>query len=237
MRVHGFGERVTGDEIMGDDHAAQNWWSSVPGVLTASAAAITAIGGLVTVLSQAGVFHSAAPAKPADPAVVSASQVAPAASASAVTIAADTTTNHAAQGTTEASANPPAPSPTPTPAATDGAAALAYFMGTWDNRNQGANVITRVTIRSEGGKILMHVWAKCDAPECDLGESPAQASGGGSADAMRTLTAQFRNHVRDTQVTVYQAPNALIRVDARSDIAGPNGLEHRNKSFLFGRAS
>ncbi len=231
----GFDERVTGDEIMGDDRAAQSWWSSLPGVLTASAAAITAIGGLITVLSQAGVFHSTTPAKPADVPVVAASQTVPTTPASAVAIAADTTTNHAAQ------VNPAAPASANLQnaalAAGDAASALAYFMGTWDNRNQGPNLLTRVTIRTDGGKILMHVWVKCDGPDCDLGESPAQASGGGSADTMHTLTAQFRNRMRDTQVTIYQAPNALIRVDAQSDFAGPNGLEHRNNTFLFGRAS
>lgn len=49
--------------------ADKNWWTTVPGLLAALAAIITAVGGLVAALSQAGVFggKSAEPAAAAPP--------------------------------------------------------------------------------------------------------------------------------------------------------------------------
>jgi len=41
---------------MGDKPAGQKWWQTVPGILTAAAAIITAITGLIVALQQAGVF-------------------------------------------------------------------------------------------------------------------------------------------------------------------------------------
>ncbi|HSV69274.1 MAG TPA: hypothetical protein VLI72_04120 [Methylibium sp.] len=49
--------------------ADKNWWTTVPGLLTALAAIITAVGGLVAALSQAGMFggKSGEPAATAAP--------------------------------------------------------------------------------------------------------------------------------------------------------------------------
>jgi len=44
---------------MTDDPKPQKWWQTVPGILTATAAAITAVTGLVVALQQAGVFGAA----------------------------------------------------------------------------------------------------------------------------------------------------------------------------------
>ena len=42
---------------MPKDPASSSWWQTLPGVLTAVAALITAIGGLLAVLLQTGVLH------------------------------------------------------------------------------------------------------------------------------------------------------------------------------------
>lgn len=43
---------------MTDEQKPQKWWQTVPGILTAIAATITAVTGLVVALQQAGVFQS-----------------------------------------------------------------------------------------------------------------------------------------------------------------------------------
>ena len=45
------------------DGTARSWWGTMPGILTALAGTITALGGLVAVLSQSGLIG----AKPAPP--------------------------------------------------------------------------------------------------------------------------------------------------------------------------
>jgi hypothetical protein len=50
---------------MVDVQKSQGWWQTVPGILTATAAIITAIAGLIAALNQAGVFAGAP--KPAQP--------------------------------------------------------------------------------------------------------------------------------------------------------------------------
>ena len=42
---------------MTDEDTARSWWSTVPGVLTAAAAVITAAGGLVAILAQNGLLQ------------------------------------------------------------------------------------------------------------------------------------------------------------------------------------
>ena len=42
------------------EEKSQSWWQTVPGMLTAAAAILTAFGGVITAMNQAGCFHSAA---------------------------------------------------------------------------------------------------------------------------------------------------------------------------------
>jgi len=43
---------------MAEEQKPQNWWQTVPGILTATAAIITAVTGLILALHQAGVFDT-----------------------------------------------------------------------------------------------------------------------------------------------------------------------------------
>jgi hypothetical protein len=51
---------------MATDQKPASWWQTLPGMLTAAAAVVTAVGGLVLALSQAGFFTrtNAAPSQP-----------------------------------------------------------------------------------------------------------------------------------------------------------------------------
>jgi hypothetical protein len=49
---------------MDDKPTRQSWWQTVPGILTAAAATITAVTGLIVALQQAGVFDTATAADP-----------------------------------------------------------------------------------------------------------------------------------------------------------------------------
>lgn len=46
---------------MSDEKPATSWWQTLPGVLTGIAAVITAVGGLVAVVHQSGLFGREAP--------------------------------------------------------------------------------------------------------------------------------------------------------------------------------
>lgn len=46
---------------MTDDRKPQKWWQTVPGILTAMAATITAVTGLIVALQQAGMFEARTP--------------------------------------------------------------------------------------------------------------------------------------------------------------------------------
>ena len=48
---------------MADEPRPPGWWQTVPGILTATAAVITAVAGLIAALSQAGVFTASRPAQ------------------------------------------------------------------------------------------------------------------------------------------------------------------------------
>jgi len=47
----------------------------------------------------------------------------------------------------------------------------------WTNSDFNTQDITRVHIRQNGGRIILHVWGRCHPTECDWGEVTAKASG------------------------------------------------------------
>jgi hypothetical protein len=61
-------ENVKPDPAKTPDPKPQNWWQTLPGLITAIATIITAIAGLLAVLNQTDIFHPKSP-KPDEPAV------------------------------------------------------------------------------------------------------------------------------------------------------------------------
>lgn len=49
---------------MADEQTSQRWWQTVPGILTATAGAITAVTGLIVALHQTGFFEASPEATP-----------------------------------------------------------------------------------------------------------------------------------------------------------------------------
>lgn len=103
-----------------NDGTGKSWWSTMPGVLTALAAIITALGGLVAILSQSGLLGhkpatvAASTAGAADPLrTPGATATAPAAALSPATAQQTATPSQlaAAPNTTTATTSPTAHSP------------------------------------------------------------------------------------------------------------------------------
>jgi len=50
---------------------------------------------------------------------------------------------------------------------------IDLFTGTWVNEQETGG-ITRVSVRSDGAKTIVHVWGSCHPGDCDLGETDAR---------------------------------------------------------------
>lgn len=242
---------------MADEQASQNWWSTLPGMLTASATAITAIGGLVTVLVQAGLLHGASPA--AAPTVVSAPAANSKAADTAMTNAATTTGTSSTSGGTgstatnsSANANSAQSKPTADVAASASAAPvpsapalakgnvgsdMAGFAGSWQNINPNADWILKINIRNTDSTLYVRAWAKCRPTDCDWGEVQAEAMGSnvGSAPGTgaRVVTAEFKNNIRQTVLTMYPAPNHHLRVEAQTHFVDQSGRAPFARVIMF----
>lgn len=221
---------------MNDDRATQGWWSTLPGILTASATAITAIGGLIAILGQTGLFHTSAPATPSTPASSAASSPAVTAASIPTPVAAPVQTPVPAQ-------TPAQPQtlaqPSAHPMSPDAESNLAYFTGSWANVDQATNGITRIQIRIADSSTYVHAWAKCRPTDCDWGEVKAEGYGSNvgshSIPGVRVVTAEFKNSVRQTALSIHPAPNNRMRVEAEVNFVDQSGRAPIARVFIFHR--
>jgi hypothetical protein len=51
--------------------------------------------------------------------------------------------------------------------------ALAGFVGEWCNKDFATRGNTRIHVRSDGTRFMVHMWGRCHPAECDLGETAA----------------------------------------------------------------
>jgi hypothetical protein len=228
---------------MSDDKSQQGWWSTLPGLLTAAATAITAIGGLIAILGQQGLLHRSAPAAPdivaSTPAVVAAPAVA---STPVVASAANVSVTPAVHGqTAQIETAPAAVSAVPASVAPRGdiGSNMNYFAGNWQNINPVPGVILKIQIRIADQAMYVRVWEKCRPTTCDWGEVEAQTIGGnvGSqpGSGLREVTAQFKNNVRQIVLTIHPAQNDHIRVEAVSNFVDQSGRAPLAKLLVFQR--
>lgn len=223
---------------MNDDRSSQGWWSTLPGLLTAAATAITAIGGLIAVLGQTGLFHAS---KSATPPIAASGPAAGSRSAdtSAATNVSATTVADAQSKTAIATSSTPAAQASPPSAGGDIGSNMSYFAGSWQNINPSANGILRIQIRISESTMYVRAWAKCRPTDCDWGEVEAQGFGSGMgsqpAHGVRIVTAQFRNNIRETALTIHPAQNNRIRVEAATNFVDQSGRAPIARIFLFQR--
>jgi hypothetical protein len=220
---------------MSDDKSPQGWLTTLPGILTASATAITAIGGLIVVLGQQGFLHRAAPDTPAVVASAPAVASAPVATAAVKDIAV-TAVAHA-----QTDSAPTSVSAVPASMAPRGVIGsnMNYFSGSWQNINPAPGVILKIQIRIADSAMYVHVWSKCRPTVCDWGEVQAQAIGGSTgsqpAEGMREVTAQFKNNVREVALTIHPGQNDHIRVEAVTNFVDQSGRAPLAKLLVFQR--
>ncbi|SDC85466.1 hypothetical protein [Paraburkholderia lycopersici] len=221
---------------MSDQKSTQGWWTTLPGVLTASATAITAIGGLIAILGQQGLFHKSTPATPA--LVASAPEAAPSQAGAAPLKDVVATTTAPAPSVSSSIPASAVPAPVAPARGTIGSN-MAYFSGNWQNSNPATAGIIKIQIRIADATMYVRAWAKCRPTNCDWGEVQAQAIGGnvGSqpGSGMREVTAQFRNNVRQVALTIHPAPNDHLRVEAVTNFVDQSGRAPMARIFVFQR--
>jgi hypothetical protein len=229
---------------MSDEKSPQGWWSTLPGLLTASATAITAIGGLIAILGQQGLLHRSAPTAPAVVASAPADVAAPAAASTPVVAAAakDVSITPAVHTqTAQSDTAPAAVSAVPASVAPRGeiGSNMDYFAGSWQNINPAPGVILKIQIRIADQAMYVRVWEKCRPTTCDWGEVQAQAIGSnvGSqpGSGLREVTAQFKNNVRQIALTIHPAQNNHLRVEAVSNFVDQSGRAPLAKMLVFER--
>lgn len=219
---------------MSDEKSPQGWWTTLPGLLTASATAITAVGGLIAILGQQGLFHKPAPATP--PVVASAASAPEAPSAPVKDVAAATVTHPQTENTPPlASAVPASVSSTRGEIGSN----MTYFAGSWQNIHPATAGILKIQIRMADSTMFVHAWGKCRPTNCDFGEVQAQGIGSNMDSqpgaGVREVTAQFRNNVRQLALTIHPAPNDHIRVEALTNFIDQSGRAPLAKVLVFQR--
>lgn len=224
---------------MSDEKSPQGWWTTLPGLLTASATAITAVGGLIAILGQQGLFHKPAPATP--PVVASVAAAPDVASApEIVPPVRDVAAAKVAHPQTESA--PPLASAVPASvSSTHGeiGSNMTYFAGNWQNIHPATAGILKIQIRIADSTMFVHAWGKCRPTNCDFGEVQAQGIGS-SMDSqpgagVREVTAQFKNNVRQLALTIHPAPNDHIRVEALTSFIDQSGRAPLAKLLVFQR--
>ena len=53
------------------------------------------------------------------------------------------------------------------------------LIGEWTNKDFATRDITRIQIRQEGGKFVVHAWGRCQPHECDWGDATADVNDAG----------------------------------------------------------
>lgn len=159
---------------MADEAKTQNWWSTFPGLLTAVAGVLTAATGLVAAVKQTGIID-----RPAPP-----------------------VTQSGAATPGESSAGKATPVPTndsalPSARQQD----FAAYTGIWHDSGEWPRGPLRMALRQEGGKLYVHVWARCHPQACDWGEVAAELLTPGTPQP--AFKAQFTAAERETSMEVH----------------------------------
>jgi len=133
----------------------------------------------------------------------------------------------------------PAPSETkaaePPPAAAKPAAAApvsgsaSRFVGAWVNEDKRTGGITRVAISSDGDKLKVHMWGKCEPKDCDWGEVsvPAKEAEGGTFSV--TWSTSFK--VDKQQLALL--PDGVLQVTGNVQFIDKSGRPSRGYTDRF----
>jgi hypothetical protein len=99
------------------------------------------------------------------------------------------------------------------------------FFGIWSNGQTDASGIARIVVApAEGSRLLMHLFGRCGAGECDWGTQPARvyASDPGAND-IRSVAADFDTPAGHKHITLTLAVGHALRIDVQTDVAANSG--------------
>jgi len=129
----------------------------------------------------------------------------------------------------------PAPAVEAKPAAAPVAAApvttggAARFVGAWVNEDKRTGGLTRVAIASDGDKLKVHMWGKCEPKDCDWGEVsvPAKEAEGGTFSV--TWSTSFK--VDKQQLALL--PDGVLQVTGNVQFIDKSGRPSRGYTERF----
>jgi len=212
---------------MAEEARTQNWWTTLPGLLTALAGVLTAATGLVAAVKQLGMFDHPAPGPVPAPT--------PSVQASAAPAVDPQPSPPPARKVARADrvAGPKAdPAAEPTGSGKR-APSLAELAGAWHDSGNEARGPLRMTLRSEGSTLYVHVWARCRPQACDWGEVAASALPAEAAQP--AFGARFTAPDRDTSMQFHPSSGDTIELHYTSKF--PDGKPDFSGTRVFKRAS
>jgi hypothetical protein len=102
---------------------------------------------------------------------------------------------------------------------------IADFFGIWRNAETDASGIARIVVSPvEGRRVVVHLFGRCGAGECDWGTQPARIyASDPSATDIRSLAADFDTPAGHKHITLTQAVGHALRIDVQTDVAANSG--------------
>lgn len=108
-----------------------------------------------------------------------------------------------------------APTPTAEPIGS------SSFEGDWLNEDPDTRSMTRVAIRSESGKIFVHMWSKCHPTDCDWGEEKTEVSD--ASDGVLSITWNRSFDITKQEITLLSSSRLMVATHTQFiDVSPPH---------------
>lgn len=102
---------------------------------------------------------------------------------------------------------------------------ISDFFGIWRNADTDASGIARIVVSPiEGRRVVVHLFGRCGAAECDWGTQAARLyASDPAANDIRSIAADFDTPLGHKRITLTQAVGHALRIDVQTDVAANSG--------------
>ncbi len=102
---------------------------------------------------------------------------------------------------------------------------IGDFFGIWSNAQTDASGIARIVVSPvEGRRVVVHLFGRCGASECDWGAQVARVyASDPAANDIRSIAADFDTPGGRKHITLTQAVGHALRIDVQTDVAANSG--------------
>jgi uncharacterized repeat protein (TIGR02543 family) len=106
---------------------------------------------------------------------------------------------------------------------------VAKFSGEWLNEDPATGGITRVDIRYEANKIIVHMWGKCYPTDCDWGEEMTDISD--ATDGVLSISWTTSFCIRTQKITMLS--DGRLKVDTHTHFTDNSGRPDYDSTNFF----